>query len=254
MAPTAGGITEAIDHIVHNLQKITDEAYLEVERNMGSDVASAQQVDAELGNESNSRHARASNSNQTNEFPLHYSFVFPTGSQIVSRDDVRNPAILNSLVDMTEDPEPQNHIDVSTVLSGDSNEDEDDNSSIASDESIDPAMALPPVEMPNVDGDGASLPDHHDDGKCISYRAGTPLSEFNSSNELLGKAFPHVFLLGTAYPKCVGSLNVSQRNHLLKQFTNIPGKTRALLGYLQDARKRHAVLRAVSVKVIGCRQ
>ena len=128
----AGGVGEAVDHIVRNPQKITDEAYLEVERNMGSDVASAQQVDAELADESNSRHGRASNLNQTNEFPLHYSFVFPTGSQIVSRDDVRNPAILNSLVDMTEDPEPQNHIDVSSVVSGDSNEDENDTSSIAS--------------------------------------------------------------------------------------------------------------------------
>ena len=268
------GTREAVEHMARCPRKVTDEAHLELERNMGSDVAMAQQVDARFGNnERREDRAMMENGNEASlsessrDLPLHYSYVFPTGSQILADDDVRNPAIFNSLMDLAFEEEKKQSKDMLSVASSDETDYEEDGTenppqqsnantasmSIATVPTTTPNLEdmLKTIEFEDIDGNDDPFADCAPDEKCHSFRAGTPVNEFNATDMLLGKAFPHVFLLGTAYGRCPGSLSVSQRNHLLKQFTNIPAKNRALLGYLEDVKKRHAVLRGVSVKVKG---
>ena len=80
-------------------------------------------------------------------------------------------------------------------------------------------------------------------------RTNVPVSELNADDELLVGAFTYMFMLGKAYSHATGGLSFEERNHLLKQFTLVPGKDRCLLGYLADAMRRLAVIKATKVKI-----
>ena len=70
-----------------------------------------------------------------------------------------------------------------------------------------------------------------------SRREADPVSSLGyraRSDFALAAAFPDVFLFGKAYGREKGTLNSSQREHLLLQFTNVPASCRELIFYLFD--------------------
>ena len=87
-----------------------------------------------------------------------------------------------------------------------------------------------------------------------SRRWNHPVNEFERDESILGRAFATVFMTGKAYNRSAGSLNHAQRNHLLKHFTCVPARNMRLLGYVQDAKRRHAVVRGVNVSVKGSKK
>ncbi len=82
-----------------------------------------------------------------------------------------------------------------------------------------------------------------------SRRKDTPLNDFVGHDSNLTRAFPHVFMLGRAYGKCVPSMNLEMREHLLNQFTLTPARDKRLLGFLFNTLQRSRVLRGVSAFV-----
>jgi hypothetical protein len=220
-------ITEAVNESVEEMKKDTRVIHgtddLRMELILGSDVAMAQQVDASIAET-----VIPSEQDQDDEIPLRYNFVTPRGGMSLEKDDVQTRVLLNAAEEVLFGKE-EHTSDVS-------------NTGIANDGDIQQHCE-----------NGENLPAHFDDNEhwVNSYRSSTPHSEFDSTDKLLGATFPHVFLLGTAYKRSIGSLNVSQRNHLLKQFTNVPASNRRLLGYLQDTKKRHQVLQGVKGQIYG---
>jgi hypothetical protein len=77
-----------------------------------------------------------------------------------------------------------------------------------------------------------------------SMRDSYPINEF-TSGDTLPLAFPTTFMLGKAYRGKTARLGSRQLNHLLHQFTAIPGKDYRLLGYLRDVTSRFGVTSGV---------
>ena len=84
-----------------------------------------------------------------------------------------------------------------------------------------------------------------------SYRERDPLNEFQSGDEGLVKAFPDVFLFGTAYGGHRPNLNEGQVQHLLMQYTTSAASCRPLLFYLFDQKQRHASIKGMYAKVLS---
>ena len=82
-----------------------------------------------------------------------------------------------------------------------------------------------------------------------SKRALDPVNDYTSDNFALCSTFPTVFPLGAAYSKPVSRLSSNERNHLLRQFSNIPACNRRLLFYFFDTIKRNKVACGVSAYV-----
>ena len=77
-----------------------------------------------------------------------------------------------------------------------------------------------------------------DDGAGKSRRARDPLGDYTGDENTIGRAFPSVFLFGTAYGKPAINYKQRQLNHLLHQFSRVPAKNFTLLAYLEDCRTR----------------
>jgi len=83
-----------------------------------------------------------------------------------------------------------------------------------------------------------------------SFREEMPYNEFMTGDEGLLKAYPNVFLFGTAYdPRHEAPrLTTKQRHHLLMQFTCSAASCVPLIFHLFDQMQRHEVLRSVHAK------
>jgi hypothetical protein len=173
----------------------------------------------------------------TPEVPLKYTFVTPIQGLALEDDNVQTSVILNAAEEVFFGRDKNAH-PVSTVMEDDEEENNEKFCNFA-------------ANLPEISNDDNDCENPKKTNICYSYRNNTPQSEFDSTDKLLGATFPHVFLLGKAYKRSVGSLSVTQRNHLLKQFTNVPASNRRLLGYLQDAKKRHQVLQGVKGQIYG---
>ena len=78
-----------------------------------------------------------------------------------------------------------------------------------------------------------------------SKRQAEPLNEFIEGDRILVKAFPDVFLLGTAYGRTQGTLGDRQCRHLLCQHDQVPACCTELISFLTDQKIRHGNLGAV---------
>ena len=143
--------------------------------------------------------------------PLRTTFVVPTGEAILQNDNIRNRVLLTKIVD---------------ELYNDRDRDDFNNNRDSHD----------------LDEGYRTL---------YSSRSDDPSNEFESHDNILGRAFPTVFMLGKAYGRPCGTLNCSQRNHFLKQFTCSTSKNVRLIGFLQDAKRRFSVIHGVNVGVKG---
>jgi hypothetical protein len=245
-------IVEAVAKSVETIQAdtrfIQEEEDLKRELMLGSDVAMVQQVDA-TNAEIHTAVEQTKEDHDTREVPLKYTFVTPIQGLALETDDVQTSVILNAAEEVFfgKDPSPP---DVSTVLE---NDDEENNENFCRFSANNPEISDHDNDCENDLGSMgvAAVTQPRETNICSSYRNSIPQSEFDSTDKLLGATFPHVFLLGKAYKRSVGSLSVTQRNHLLKQFTNVPASNRRLLGYLQDAKKRHQVLQGVKGQIYG---
>ena len=77
------------------------------------------------------------------------------------------------------------------------------------------------------------------------------MNEIMVKDSALAMAFPDVFLLGKAYGRSAGTMNATQQNHLLGQFSLVPAQNRLLLGYLFDSMQRAKVNFGVTGYVKG---
>ena len=75
------------------------------------------------------------------------------------------------------------------------------------------------------------------------------ISDCEGGDSHLSLSFPHVFLFGKAHGRPTPNMNVSQRNHLLHQFTLRPSQDRRLLGFLFDTMQRNRVIQGVAACV-----
>jgi len=78
-----------------------------------------------------------------------------------------------------------------------------------------------------------------DDGSGKSRRARDPLGDYTSDENTIGRAFPSVFMFGTAYGKAAINYKQRQLNHLLHHFSRVPAKNFTLMAYLEDCRTRN---------------
>jgi hypothetical protein len=83
----------------------------------------------------------------------------------------------------------------------------------------------------------------------ISKRMVDPINDYTPNDFALCSTFPTVFPLGVAYSKPIFKLSSIERNHLLRQFSNIPASTRRLLFYIYDTKKRNSVACGVNAYV-----
>ena len=81
-----------------------------------------------------------------------------------------------------------------------------------------------------------------------SYRSEMPIDEFGRGDYALVGAFPHIFMLGCAYPKQVNNLSQKDCIHLLLQFSAVPSSCSMLIFYLFDIRRRHSNIRGMATK------
>ena len=79
-----------------------------------------------------------------------------------------------------------------------------------------------------------------------SSREADPLCDFTGGDTNLTTSFPYIFMLGQAYEKCVPNMKLPIREHLLHQFTSVPGQDRRLLGFLFDVMQRFRVIDGVT--------
>ncbi|KAL7549323.1 hypothetical protein ACHAWF_017111 [Thalassiosira exigua] len=82
-----------------------------------------------------------------------------------------------------------------------------------------------------------------------SYRSEYPVNEFERGDYGLVAAFPHVFMLGTAYKKAIGNINEEDCRHLLMQFTAVPSSCAHLVFFLFDVKRRHQNISGMAAKV-----
>ncbi len=85
-----------------------------------------------------------------------------------------------------------------------------------------------------------------------SKRESFPFCEFEEGHDhrkMLATTFPHIFMTGKAYNKCIGRLNHQERFHLLNQFTLVPAQDRRLLGFLFDMLQRMRIMDGVKAYV-----
>ena len=75
------------------------------------------------------------------------------------------------------------------------------------------------------------------------------MNEFKDSDYAFARAFPDVFLFGTAYGRKGGALGMRQRHHLLSQFTNNAASCIPLIFYLFDKKQRYESIKGISTKV-----
>ena len=259
----------ALQSVKRNCGIISDKAVIQHDAALGSDVAAVQQVDPLVyqqneheDNEQEDLSAHPDNNTEnTTEVSMRYSFVSPNGNAILSNDKLRNRLLFNNVMKMLNRSCKTKRKDDNS--DEDTSSDDDDNSTINSnhavqndtsvltdESSVSSLMTETTSTLPTF---GSSTTDDGNSQSNInkSYRLNTPVNEFDASDFLLGSSFPHVFVLGYAYDKKMCNLNTTEVNHLLKQFTNIPAKTRRLLGYLQDVKKRFAVIQGVRTQVQG---
>ena len=88
-----------------------------------------------------------------------------------------------------------------------------------------------------------------------SFRGQDPLNEFLSGDDGLVKAFPDVFLFGSAYPhKKRPSLAPNDIDHLLMQYTTTAASCQPLLFYLFDQKQRHGTIKSMYAKALSNEQ
>jgi hypothetical protein len=247
-------ITNAVNTSLHHVKtsryESSDQEELRFEGAIGSDVAMAQSIDSRLVNSSqdNTNHA-AEGGSQEAGLSLRYSYVTPSLESVLNNKTLRNGVLLRSVAKVIMTEEAIDH----TANNGDGDGD---------------SVVIPQANIPQQQGlsddEFSSSTDNEEEAERNtftaevfvpkSYRLGTPVDDFDCTDRLLSTAFPHVFLFGSAYSRCSGNLSVTQRNHLLQQFTNIPAIDRRLLGYLFDVKKRFEVMRGMSAQVKGNRK
>lgn len=77
------------------------------------------------------------------------------------------------------------------------------------------------------------------EGYWQSRRDKCPASIFDNSDFVLAGTFPHVFPLGKAFGRTIGTLTTTQAQHLLLQFTNVPATCQELIFHLFDEVQCH---------------
>ena len=92
------------------------------------------------------------------------------------------------------------------------------------------------------------------DNMTKSFREKDPVNELITRDESLVKAYPDIFLLGTAYKKSTPYLNSKERRHLLMQFTTAAAACQPLLFHLFDQMQRSETIRAVHAKTLEKKQ
>ena len=252
----------AIQNVQNEFEVISDKTTLDKEKTRGSDVAAVQQIDSsvDVNNDSNDL--------ECSELPMRYSFVLPSGNAVLGNDHLRSTLLFQNIMkmfnrnDTTDTPG-----NIQCELNNDENSVDDE--SMINEENMDEIQQPwdDPISSNNDESSESSLVSERSSSKPTfssseqsrhqnlydvkSYRLDEPVNEFNTSDFILGAAFPHVFILGYAYAKKAGNLLTNERNHLLKQFTNIPSTNRRLLGYLHDVKKRFSVINGVNAHVQG---
>jgi len=208
-----------INEIKTNATFLNDANDLQLEDAIGSDVAHVQSTEINVNAVDEDDTMMHGENDSDGSLPLRYSFVLSssqdnhlgnatklkafqkmvnTGSAELQHDDFQVNSVLNATEDtpVTNDP----NTDVDSLFN----------------ENLD--FGIEEEEHPAI----TSIRDHD------------PVSEFDSSDQIITTSFPCVFLLGHAYGWSTGNWSAVQRRHLLGQFTLIPAKARSLLGYMFD--------------------
>jgi hypothetical protein len=221
-------VEDSVQQQQSNRNIICDKESIRFEQSLGSDVGSSQQVDpvAEGGQQEQGLVG-------DQEFAFRTTIVSPSPDQLLTQNAILSKVI----VDATRE-----------VLLA--------NSVVAR---SDGGMSSPPETTAVVQNLSLEsiLRDLFGTTKAKGVpvsREEHPISEYDGKDELLVGAFPHVFLLGNAYNRQVGSISFEQRNHLLKQFTMVPCRSRRLLGYLADALRRYEVIKGAKLRIAGSKK
>ena len=83
---------------------------------------------------------------------------------------------------------------------------------------------------------------------ATSRRDRDPLNEYENGDETLAKAFPDVFMFGSAYGNKRPSIQKYQNEHLLLQYTTSAASNRPLLFQLFESMWRHGVIAGMHAK------
>ena len=110
--------------------------------------------------------------------------------------------------------------------------------------SADPAIILP--ENAVADSFRAAVKE-----RAIGVReTGGPVNEFTSNRDLLGGAFPWIFMFGGELAAALeGPLSAHSKDHLLHQFHNNAACDQQLIFFLANQTLRHSAIRAVASRV-----
>ena len=268
---------KSVEAVTDNYSVISDTETRKQDAARGSDVAAVQQRDTTC-NDCNSHNERVTNpisgeeeffdsysNNSQNEgrhhnnngVPMRYAFVSPSSNALMANDKLRRTTLLRQMESMLDVSAPSNasHTPTGVNFNPDLLMDPTHsiNTSVSSNTSLSTHTNNETLNDSTVSSKNPteSTCSSNQPGVVNSHRLDEPITEFMVSDYILGSAFPHVFLLGTAYDKKMCNLNDRERQHLLKQFTNIPAKSSRLLGYLHDVKKRFAVINGVRTHVQG---
>jgi hypothetical protein len=223
-------VEESVQQQQANRNIICDKDSIRFEQSLGSDVGSSQQVDpvAEGGQQQQGLV-------EDQEFAFRTSIVSPSPDQLLTQNAILSKVIVDATREvLLANSEVVGRSDITNT----------------NNQQIDGQ-----TENISLDSILQDLFGHQKANEAISVsREEHPISEFDGKDELLVGAFPHVFLLGNAYKRQVGSISFEQRNHLLKQFTMVPCRSRRLLGYLADALRRFEVIKGAKLRIAGSKK
>jgi hypothetical protein len=228
----------SVQHQQSNQNIISDEDSIRFEQSLGSDVGSSQQVDpavAEGGqpfaNGQQDRGAAAADGPSDENFAFRTTIVSPSPDQLLTENAILSKVIVDATREVLLVNGEAVGMDATSTINNQKTDGQADKLSLDSilQDLLGPRKAH----------------------KGIPVSQEQPISEFDGKDELLVGAFPHVFLLGNAYGRKVGSISFEQRNHLLKQFTMVPCRSRRLLGYLADALRRFEVIKGAKLRIAG---
>jgi hypothetical protein len=218
-------ITNLQNHLKTSATSVSDAENIHREDTMGSDVAHIQNV--EMSTEARRRIAEEEEAiaGDDTELPISFSYVTNTTEAYLTEDsnDIRFKALQN-FADL-EEHEVQHVLNQPGTVEN---------------------MLYDPS---GLDEWLTKFPPTH---TSSASRSEFPYSDFHDSTDrALTTSFPHIFMLGKAYGRSPGRLNLKQRVHLLNQFTLVPSQDRCLVGFLNDVLTRTAVFDGIKAYVEG---
>ena len=129
------------------------------------------------------------------------------------------------------------------------NDEDGDNEMSAEPDELKEQLGLLAGANDNAGAPLASTPTTAPTDVFTATRSKKPLTDFSEDDFVISCCFPTVFMFGRVYHRSTGTFSFDQKNHLLKQYTAIPAKSRRLLFYLFDTIKRYKSVCGVNAYV-----